>query len=67
MNTLNKNKENKIFNNPNKIIAKLPISIQFTEQNKACNGVIGNQVKLKLIEPVYFNCPLTEKAFTLHT
>jgi len=48
-------KENKVFNNPNKIIAKLPININLTSQMKNCKGLVGNQVKLKLIEPVYLN------------
>jgi len=52
-------KENKVFNNPNKIIAKLPIKVNYTEQIKLCNGLIGNQIKLKLIEPVYIN-PIPE-------
>lgn len=45
----------KIFNNPNKIISKLPIQINKAPQDKKCFGIIGNQVKLKLIEPAYLN------------
>ena len=39
----------------NKIISKLPISISMAKQFKTCDGLIWNQVKLKLIEPVYLN------------
>lgn len=48
-------KENKIYNNPNKIISRLPININTSKQLKTCFGLIGNQVKLKLIEPVYLH------------
>ena len=47
----------KILTNQNKIISKLPIQFSlFKKTNtKNCTGIIGNQVKLKLIEPIYLN------------
>jgi hypothetical protein len=45
----------KIFNNPNKIISKLPFEIVGNKISKSCNGIIGNQIKIKLIEPIYLN------------
>ncbi len=45
----------KIFNNPNKIISKLPIEINGNKSSKSCDGIIGNQIKTKLIEPIYLN------------
>jgi hypothetical protein len=49
----------KIFNNPNKIISKLPFKIVGNKTSKSCNGTIGNQIKTKLIEPIYLN-PIPE-------
>ncbi len=47
----------KFFNNQNKIISKLPNSFSQikTPFSKNSNGIIGNQVKLKLIEPIYLD------------
>ena len=47
----------KILNNPNKIISKLPFILPKSKQFnfKYCNSLIGNQIKLKLIEPIYLH------------
>lgn len=45
----------KIFNNPNKIISKLPLKIIGNKSSKSCNGIIGNQIKTKLVEPIYLD------------
>jgi hypothetical protein len=47
----------KILNNPNKIISKLPFILPKSKpfNLKYCNSLIGNQIKLKLIEPIYLN------------
>ena len=49
--------EIKFLNNQNKIISKLPNDFdkQKTPYSKNCKGIIGNQVKLKLIEPIYLD------------
>lgn len=47
----------KILTNQNKIISKLPNNFENskTHFSKNCKGIIGNQVKLKLIEPIYLD------------
>ncbi len=45
----------KIFNNPNKVIAKLPYEIIGNKISKKCVGLIGNQIKVKLLEPIYLD------------
>jgi hypothetical protein len=47
----------KILTNQNKIISKLPNNFEKKIQSysKNCKGIIGNQVKLKLIEPIYLD------------
>lgn len=47
----------KILTNQNKIISKLPnnFSNLRTTFSKNCKGIIGNQIKLKLIEPIYLD------------
>jgi hypothetical protein len=46
---------NKILTNPNKIIGKLPLKINLESYEKKCIGNIGNQIKLKIMEPQYLN------------
>ena len=47
----------KFFTNQNKIISKLPNNFEknISRYSKNCKGIIGNQVKLKLIEPIYLD------------
>lgn len=49
--------ELKILTNQNKIISKLPVEFSLFKKTftKNCTGIIGNQVKLKLIEPIYLD------------
>lgn len=54
--------ESKIYNNQNKIIAKLPIKWNGVDPSnkKTCESLIGNVIKLKMIEPVYLNLKLED-------
>ncbi len=47
----------KILTNQNKIISKLPNDFEHinSKYSKKCKGTIGNQVKMKLIEPIYLD------------
>lgn len=47
----------KILTNQNKVISKLPNNFEKIKSgySKNCKGIIGNQVKLKLIEPIYLD------------
>lgn len=54
--------ETKIYTNPNKIISKLPIKWNNMDllNKKTCESIIGNIIKIKLIEPVYLNLELED-------
>jgi hypothetical protein len=54
--------ETKIFNNQNKIIAKLPTEWNRVDSSnkKTCESLVGNIIKLKLIEPIYLNLELED-------
>lgn len=47
----------KILTNQNKIISKLPVNFEKIKVgfSKNCKGIIGSQIKLKLIEPIYLD------------